>query len=90
MHEITPRDAGFIEQITCLFSSQRELEQTIGSCIQLGLIVQGVLEDGSLVYAVSEHSQHQISQSFEREELHLLGLMFTAHIYPRDQALEPT
>jgi hypothetical protein len=90
VHEIMPCDAGFIEQITSLFSSQRELEQTMASCIQLGLVVQGVLEDGSLVYSVSEHSQHQISQSFKLEELHLLGLMFIVHIYPRDQALEPT
>ncbi|KAH6670180.1 hypothetical protein B0J14DRAFT_114015 [Halenospora varia] len=90
VHEITLRDAGFKEQITCLFSSQSELEQTIESCIQLGLVVQGVLEDGSQVYSTSDRSRHQISQSFQRDELHLIGLMFTTYIYPRDQTLEPS
>jgi hypothetical protein len=90
VHEITLYDAGFDKQITGLFSSQSKLEQNIESCIQLGLIVQGVLDDGSLVYSISDQSQHQISQSFKDEELHLLGLMFTTHIYPRDQTLEPS
>ena len=90
VHKITTSDAGFDEQITCLFSSQSELEQTIESCVQLGLIVQGMLEDGSLVYSVRDQPRHQISQSFKREELHLLGLRFITHIYPRDQSLEPT
>ena len=90
MHEITLYDASFDKQITHLFSSQSKLEQNIESCIQLGLIVQGILEDGSLVYSVSDQSQHQISQSYKDEELHLLGLMFTTYIYPRDQTLEPS
>ena len=57
-------------------------------CIQLGSIVRSVLADGLLVYSISDQSQNQISRSFQREELHLLGLIFTAHIYPRDQTLE--
>jgi len=90
VHEVRLRDAGFNEQIVCLFSNRSELEQTIRSCIQLGFIVQSVLRDGSLVYSISNQSQHQIPQSCNREELDLLGLMFTTHIYPRDKTLEPT
>ena len=88
--EITLHDAGFNKQITHLFSSQSELEHNIESCIQLGLIVQDEVEEGQLVYSISDQSQHQISQSFKEEELHLLGSMFTTHIYPRDQTLEPS
>jgi len=90
VHEVRLRDAGFNRQIVCLFSNRSGLEQTIKSCIQLGFIVQSVLGDGSLVYSISNQSQHQIPQSCNRKELDLLGLMFTTHIYPRDKTLEPT
>lgn len=90
VREVTLHEAGLNEQVVRLFSSQIELEQAIKSCIQLGLIVLGTLADDSLAYSLSDQSRHQISQSFKRDELSLLGLMFTAHIYPRDQALEPS
>ncbi|CZS92454.1 uncharacterized protein RAG0_03007 [Rhynchosporium agropyri] len=88
VHGITLRDAGFDEQIVCLFSGQGEFEQDIESCIQLGLIVQEVSEDGSLVYSITDRSRDQILQFCQREELHLLGVMFITHIFPRDQNLE--
>ncbi|RDL31542.1 Uncharacterized protein BP5553_09751 [Venustampulla echinocandica] len=90
VREITPRDAGFDEQTTSIFSSQTVLEQTIETCIRFGLVLQGVSEDGSLQYSITEQSRRQISQTVKGEELHLLGLIFTTHIYPRDQALEPS
>ena len=90
VHEVTLQDAGLNEQVSRFFSSHIKLEQAIESCIQLGLIVLGKLTDDSLAYSLSDLSRHRISQSFKREELSLLGLMFTAHIYPRDQTLEPS
>lgn len=90
VREVTLHEAGLDEQVARLFSSQIELEQAIKSCIQLGLIVLGTLADDSPAYSLSNQSRHQISHSFKREELSLLGLIFTAHIYPRDQTLEPS
>jgi hypothetical protein len=90
VHEVTPHEAVFDRQIVSLFSSQSKLEKSIEFCIQLGLVEQSWLEDGSVMYSISDQSRHQISQSLKGEELQLLGLMFTAHIYPRDQTLEPT
>ena len=90
VHEVTLHDGGLNEQVVSLFSSQIKLEQAIKSCIQFGLIELGVLVDGSLAYSLSNQSRHQVSQSFKREELSLLGLMFTAHVYPRDHTLEPS
>ena len=90
VREITLHEAGLDEQVARLFSSQIQLEQAIKSCIQLGLVVLGTLGDDSPAYSLSDQSRHQISQSFKREELNLLGLMFMAHIYPRDQTLEPS
>ncbi|KAL6714255.1 hypothetical protein ACLMJK_007678 [Lecanora helva] len=90
VREFTLHEAGFREQVARLFSSQIELEQAIKSCLRLGLIATGVLADGCLAYSLSDQSRFRISQSFKREELSLLGLMFMAHIYPRDQVLEPS
>lgn len=90
VQEVTLRDAGLNGQIACLFSSKVTLAQTIETCIQLGLIVSDVLADDSLAYSLSDQSRHQISESFKNEDLSLLGLIFTAHIYPRDQTLEPS
>jgi len=83
-------DAGFDKQISCLFSSQSELEQTIESCIQLGWMVQRVSEDGSLEYLINDQTRDLILQSCNRRDLQLLGLKFITHIYPRDQTLEPS
>jgi len=90
VQKVTLRDAGLDEQVACLFFSKIKLEQAIQSCIQLGLIVRGVLADDSLAYSLSDQARHQISESFEYERLSLLGLVFTAHLYPRDQSLEPS
>ena len=87
--EVTLQDTDIPEQITDLFSSQSRLEQAVQSCIQSNLVVQCVAPDGSLMYSTSNQSYPQISQSYEGEALSLLGLMFTAHIYPRDQTLVP-
>lgn len=88
VQQVTLRDCGFDEQVACLFLSKIRLAQVIESCIQLGLIVVDVLVDDSRKYSLSDQSRHHISESFEPAELSLLGLMFTAHIYPRDQTLE--
>ncbi len=88
VQQVTLRDGGFDEQVACLFSSKIRLAQAIESCIQLGLIVVDVLVHDSPTYSLSDQSRHNISESFESEELSLLGLMFTAHIYPRDETLE--
>lgn len=88
VEHITLRNAGFDEQVACLFSCKIGLAQAIQSCIQLRLIKLVVLADDSLAYSLCDQSRRQISESFEYEKLSLLGLIFTAHIYPRDQTLE--
>jgi uncharacterized protein YejL (UPF0352 family) len=90
VHEVTLYDAGLNEQVAHLFSNRIKLDQAIKSCIQLDLIVLDTLVNDSLAYSLSDQSRHQISQSFKHEELSRLGLMFVAHIYPRDQTLEPS
>ncbi|OAL72084.1 folylpolyglutamate synthase [Trichophyton violaceum] len=90
VHEISLQDFNLSLQIAQLFSDQSILENAIDSCVQHGLIERDRLSDGSLAYSVSNQPRDQVSQLLDSGELRLLGLMFTAHIYPQDEILEPS
>ncbi|GBF59680.1 folylpolyglutamate synthase [Trichophyton mentagrophytes] len=90
VHEISLRDSDLSLQIAQLFSDQPILENAIDSCVQHGLIKRDRLSDGSLAYSVSNQPRDQVSQLLDSGELRLLGLIFTTHIYPQDEILEPS
>lgn len=87
IHEITLLDAGFNQQCAHLFSDRIQLEHAINSCVRSSMITPRELEDGSLAYSLADGLEDQLSRSFERKELNLLGLIFTTHIYPREETL---
>lgn len=87
VHEIRLFEAGLSQHCARLFSAKVELEQAIKSHIKYGMITPNVLEDGSLAYSLANEIKIQISRSFEQEELVLQGLLFTTHIYPREEVL---
>ena len=87
LHEITLLDTGLNQQCVHLFSARIELEQAIKSCIQNSMIIANELEDCSLVYSLTDDLQTRISRFFKQKELILQGLIFTTHIYPREEIL---
>ncbi|KKZ68233.1 hypothetical protein EMCG_06090 [[Emmonsia] crescens] len=88
VHEILLDDSGLDKTIVDLFSSPAKLKQAIDSCTRLGLITQCML-NGSPIYSVCEWLQLKISGSIGYGRLKQIGLIFTTHIYPRDEILEP-
>lgn len=90
VHEIFLHHSGVNEKISHLFSSQPVLEQALNYHFEAGLITRFVSADGSVAYSLSDHLHHQISQFFGNKDPDLFGLIFTTHIYPRDENLEPS
>ena len=89
VHEVLLGGAGFNAETTRIFSDPNILEQSIKFYSQHGLITQCGKTKESLVYSISEQVRPEISQRFQGEELDVLGIMFIAHIFPRDQMFEP-
>ena len=85
----SPFDSGIDERIASLLGNRPLLQRAIDSCLYRGFIREDDLEDGSRVYTLSNKSNHEIVRSFGRDTLHILGLAFIAHVYPRDENLEP-
>lgn len=87
-HEISLFNTGINPQYVHLFSSRTKLEQTIKFCIQDNVIIEHELEDASLVYSLTANSKSQIARCFNSKDLILPGMIFTAHIYPREENLQ--
>lgn len=75
MHEITLQHAGFDEHITRLFFSQRELEQSLESCVQF-VVVKGVSGDGSLVYSQDPNRSRVLQSPSPPQALLVLENLF--------------
>ncbi|PGG95165.1 hypothetical protein AJ80_10008 [Polytolypa hystricis UAMH7299] len=90
VHEVPLQDFGLNLQIARLLSDQSIIQDAINFCVQQGNITVNGLSDDSLAYSISDRSRHEIFQSLDNEEADLLGLMFIAYIYPRDEILEPS
>ncbi|OJD26415.1 hypothetical protein ACJ73_02206 [Blastomyces percursus] len=88
VHEILLHDSGLDKTIVDLFSSPARLKQAVESCTQLGLTTR-CMRNGSPVYSVCEGLRLKISVSIGCGRLEKIGLMFTTHIYPRDEILDP-
>jgi len=86
--KITPLGAGLNQHFVRLLSTRTELEQAIQFCIGHNMIVLSKLQDGSQAYSLTDQSRTQISGSPKQSELALhQGLIFTSHIYPREEHL---
>ena len=85
---VTMHDAGLDDQVTRLFSDKTRLEQVVEDCIQRDLVVMHGKLDSSVTYSLSDQVRNCVSKSFGENELSMLGLIFTAHLYPRDPGLD--
>lgn len=88
VHCVTMHDAGLDDQVTRLFSDKTRLEQVVEDCIQRDLVVMQGKLDSSVTYSLSDQARNCISKSFGENELSMLGLIVTAHLYPRDPGLD--
>ena len=83
--KISLLDTDLDQQYVQLFSIRTELEQAIKSCIQDDMIIADKLEDDSSIYSLAPNVQTKISHHWKPDELILPGLIFIAHIYPREE-----
>lgn len=83
------RESGIRQEITLLFSSETTFRSTLKTCIEHGSIVSVEGTGGTLRLSLGINARTGLVHSGKQEELGFLGLVFTAHIYPRDQALDP-
>jgi hypothetical protein len=74
--------AGLKEEYARLFSTKLALEQVIEYCVQHNQIIRSDSNEGDPTYSLN--SELQVISS--REEM-MQGLLFTAHIYPREETL---
>lgn len=85
--EVEFRDSGVRQEIGLLFSSQHSFQSTLATCIQDGSIVSK--PDEPSVFKLSNSVSTGLARYRRQEEFDILGLFFIAHIYPRDQTLNP-
>ena len=81
--ELTLMESGLDEEYVRLFQTELQLDQIISCCIKNETIIQNGTGEDSLTYSVAG-DQHSSSDA---EELMLPGLIFIAHIFPREENL---
>lgn len=85
VNTITIRDAGLHDHYVHVFATRHDLMQLLDLCIQEGVVSQTPLEDGSPSFSLC--AQAQFSKKPEEEGIMLQGLIFLAHVFPREEAL---
>ncbi|KAK5527602.1 hypothetical protein LTR25_011051 [Vermiconidia calcicola] len=85
VNTITIRDAGLHDHYVHVFATGHDLMQLLDFCIQEGVVSQTPLEDGSRSFSLC--AQAQFSKKLEEEGIMLQGLIFLAHVFPREEAL---
>ncbi|OCT52740.1 hypothetical protein CLCR_09568 [Cladophialophora carrionii] len=85
IHKINLADTGLDARLVRLFSSEHDLKHALEACVRQGVIVRTQSDDGLVAYSLCNEAQ--FSNAPEQDALMLQGLIFLAHVYPREEAL---